>query len=365
MKTKNTFSLLTTTGILLYSLFISGCSLNNNQQSLNDKNNIVIDDTTITYKKVGNYLITEGDIIIGKTTENINTIKNRIKNMISFNNTQFQNKKNTLSKTRGGIISKTSSFLWPNNTLVYRIDTSFTSDEITSIKSALNVWASEIPGLKFQECPNCNSNTDHVFFDDTTVNTCSSYVGRIGGQQEISLGWCKGSGYIYDIAHEIGHTLGFFHPMSRYDRNEHINIIWNNVPNGVLNGNFSNNNYGVDFGDEYDYDSIMHYSWTTYEICEYGDDCFDIDLNVCDYWYPCMDAHGDLYGLKMWMYAIDVNGDMDITNTLKMGQKDHLSTIDISKMKYLYPIKTYNSPCDIPSAENGGTKIYCCNSSCN
>lgn len=42
---------------------------------------------------------------------------------------------------------------------------------------------------------------------------CWSYVGRIGGKQDISIG--SGCGFKGTVIHEILHALGFFHEHTR------------------------------------------------------------------------------------------------------------------------------------------------------
>jgi len=55
-------------------------------------------------------------------------------------------------------------------------------------------------------------------------------VGRIGGKQDLSLGYgCLGSG---TIIHEFLHAIGFFHEQSRPDRDQYIQINMENVISG-------------------------------------------------------------------------------------------------------------------------------------
>jgi len=95
-------------------------------------------------------------------------------------------------------------------------------------------------------------------------NVCSSPVGRqrkpVGGVQYIKLSpGCVGSHGI--IVHEIMHAIGFYHEQSRTDRDEYVDIIWQNIPEDKK---FNFKKYGVehidDLGIKYDYYSIMHYS---------------------------------------------------------------------------------------------------------
>ncbi|VDP36675.1 unnamed protein product [Heligmosomoides polygyrus] len=56
---------------------------------------------------------------------------------------------------------------------------------------------------------------------------CWSYVGKIGNEQSLSLG--RGCEAVSIAAHEIGHALGFFHTMSRHDRNEYVTVNTANI----------------------------------------------------------------------------------------------------------------------------------------
>ncbi|KIH63606.1 astacin [Ancylostoma duodenale] len=87
---------------------------------------------------------------------------------------------------------------------------------------------------------------------------CWSYIGRIGGQQDLSLG--HGCGSVGTAAHEIGHAIGFYRTQSRHDRDNFITFNPQNVKPDWLDQfakqtTETNENYGI----TYDYGSIMHY----------------------------------------------------------------------------------------------------------
>ncbi|XP_030641223.1 meprin A subunit beta-like [Chanos chanos] len=88
---------------------------------------------------------------------------------------------------------------------------------------------------------------------------CYSYVGNtFTNGQVLSIGaYCD---TIAIVEHEFLHALGFFHEQSRYDRDEYVTIVWENI----LAGRESNfNKYNKDEittqGTPYDYTSVMHY----------------------------------------------------------------------------------------------------------
>ncbi len=67
--------------------------------------------------------------------------------------------------------------------------------------------------------------------------------------------------------HEVGHAIGFWHEQSRPDRDQYIDIIWNNIENDISSRyQFKQRTHQEvnSRGSEYDYDSIMHYEKTAF-----------------------------------------------------------------------------------------------------
>ncbi|KAK6060936.1 astacin [Cooperia oncophora] len=89
---------------------------------------------------------------------------------------------------------------------------------------------------------------------------CWSYVGRLGGKQDLSLG----SGCRQQLLTRLVMPLGFFHTHSRHDRDKYITVDKENIKPDwldqfLLETPDTNNNYDL----TYDYGSIMHYGTTS------------------------------------------------------------------------------------------------------
>ncbi|XP_058238123.1 low choriolytic enzyme-like [Hemibagrus wyckioides] len=86
---------------------------------------------------------------------------------------------------------------------------------------------------------------------------CYSFVGRIGGMQNVSL---QRDGCVYHdiIQHELLHALGFHHEQDRSDRDDHVRILLENVIPGDEHNfdKLDTNNLNT----PYDYNSVMQYS---------------------------------------------------------------------------------------------------------
>lgn len=99
---------------------------------------------------------------------------------------------------------------------------------------------------------------------------CWSYVGMRGGRQQLNLQTNQpevGCFRLFTIAHEFLHALGFYHMQSATERDDYVRIVWDKIQSGT-EGNFNKYESNVinQFGVEYDYGSVMHYSRTAFTI---------------------------------------------------------------------------------------------------
>ncbi|XP_063298112.1 hatching enzyme 1.2-like [Pelobates fuscus] len=162
--------------------------------------------------------------------------------------------------SRGVIVC--SNCLWnalENGTVLvpYEFEDTFTEKEKNGIKYCLKEFEI-LTCVKFVE-----RKTERDYVGIKSASGCWSNIGRIGGEQSVSLN--KGGCLIIGaVQHEMMHALGFYHEQSRSDRDNYVDIIWQNI-NPDFTGNFNverTHNLGL----PYDYGSVMHYPRNAFRI---------------------------------------------------------------------------------------------------
>eukprot|EP00057_Strongylocentrotus_purpuratus_P007633 XP_011662107.1 PREDICTED: blastula protease 10 [Strongylocentrotus purpuratus] len=165
---------------------------------------------------------------------------------------------------------------WTFNIVPYEITPS-SSDDAQVIRAAMDHWE-QSTCLRFEPRTSSHaSQLDHnTYLSFIKGDGCWSYVGRAAnGEQQISIG--SGCEYVSPfatyyisyytvahklgiVAHEIGHAIGFHHEQSRPDRDEYINVHFENIESG-----FEHNFEKYDWNEvttrnvDYDVGSVMHY----------------------------------------------------------------------------------------------------------
>lgn len=137
--------------------------------------------------------------------------------------------------------------LWPNSTIPYTIAPGFSSFMQGQIAFAID-YLNRYTNLCI--VPRTNQ-ADYVRFIPS--GSCASQIGRVGGEQIIEL--AEGCHYVI-TSHEIIHAAGFYHEQARNDRDQYVDIFWDNIIEDKKHNFFLQG--GQDLG-YYDYLSVMHY----------------------------------------------------------------------------------------------------------
>jgi hypothetical protein len=207
---------------------------------------------TIGFRVVEGNAIAEGDINLGKHEDL------KIKGSIDpLEYPTAYNEPHELDLTKQASIAKSQNSSWGghrkwiNGIVPYTINIGdFSPQDISVIKSAFNEIEA-VSNIKFVPA--------QQHFNQVEVyrgQGCSSEVGMTGGRQYLSLGYgCVSKGV---VIHELMHTLGYYHEQSRFDRDQYIEIHWQNILYG-MDYNFQKLGRETTTQGPYDYGSIMHY----------------------------------------------------------------------------------------------------------
>ena len=199
----------------------------------------------VLYAAVDGYAVFEGCIILGTVKQMETTVQ-----ALRDNPALLTDWDESL-----GIAIRGAQYRWPDGTIPYLIDAGLPRPE--RVHEAIAHWQQHTQ-IKLR--PRGANDDDYVVF--VPGGGCASAVGRQGGRQEIILSpACE----VGNVIHEIGHTVGLWHEQSRSDRDEHIEIVWQNI-HPLYRHNFEQHiEDGIDIV-EYDYGSIMHYPETAFAI---------------------------------------------------------------------------------------------------
>jgi astacin (peptidase family M12A) len=240
----------------------------------------------VNFATVNGQAVLEGDILLGPAT----TLPLR-----------YGIPRASTLETKSAVAVASRSYLWPDAEIPYAIDGS-AAEKASAINWAFGVFSST--PIRFR--PRIASDRDYVVFRELGSG-CWSYLGRQGGAQDIDVTTCQGG----NIAHELMHAAGFYHEQSRGDRDNYIDIVWDEIAPEMRSNFDKRDARGQDIG-PYDYGSIMHYPSTA----------------------------GSRSG-KPTIIPRDRNA--------RIGQREALSALDRSAIDTLYPIGTRAPSASLPA----------------
>ena len=143
---------------------------------------------------------------------------------------------------------------WPNATVIYSIDKKL-DDKAKEIFMKAIDYIKNVSCVRFEEKNKKSKN----FILVKKGNACSSKVGyRQNGAQPLIINGDLCS--FGSVVHELPHSLSFLHMHTAKDRDEHIEIKWNNIRDDAKINFKSFSAHVTMLGTDYDYNSLMHYS---------------------------------------------------------------------------------------------------------
>jgi hypothetical protein len=194
--------------------------------------------------------------------------------------------------------------LWPEGIVPYEFDDNVSQWQRDAMINAMQQWQN-VASVSFRT--KGWSDFYYIHIQNSTEN--SSPVGRNLFSHDVNIyNW----NLTFVMAHELGHTLGFWHEQSRADRGGYIQINTANIQ-ADYQDQFEIHSEASHYG-TYDFDSVMHY-----DQCAFSIDC--AAGAKCNCTHPSITVLPP-YGTE-WQTRI--------------GQRDHLSDWDKLVMSFLYP----------------------------
>lgn len=180
---------------------------------------------------------------------------------------------------------KSSEYKWPNGIVPYLFDDDYIERDKSAVLSAMEIFQKQTC-IRF--VLKRSNHTEHIKFKKSNNGGCGALVGFRAQKNEsndvvLSENCLKMPGA---IQHELLHVLALLHEQSRADRDDYVDIIWENIIPGRISPYFivfysqflmrklvhhlnfkghehnfakSPPDFTETFGLPYDFDSLMHY----------------------------------------------------------------------------------------------------------
>lgn len=253
------------------------------------------DPVTFSYEIIDDLAIFEGDMILGSAEEFAEFAEADEIELLPQGTALYE------SVCWKFIINlKCKKYRWPDALVPYTFQDDWGDDTVDAMmRQRIRDAMDEIEAVTALRFVPRDGQEDFVRLQNSSG--CSAHVGRQRGLQRINLSTNCGK---WSVVHEILHALGINHEHTRHDRDDSVQINFDNIRSGKKH-NFETSGIAFDFGN-YDLDSVMHYSSRAFCKKDEDDNCV---------------------------------GDTIVTKPpgLEIGQRDSLSTGDIITINRLYP----------------------------
>lgn len=156
---------------------------------------------------------------------------------------------------------------WPSSRwtmpIRYWLSSAYTSTEKSAIDAALNqIYTSTGGCIRFvKDTTRLTSGSQMQFWKPGTGCYGYSYIGRQSGgitNINVATGGCSGDVFKGLVMHETIHALGGGHEQCRTDRDDYIEILWENIDPQDWD-QYEIDDWSTSYGVPYDYKSRMHY----------------------------------------------------------------------------------------------------------
>jgi len=162
-------------------------------------------------------------------------------------------------RTRNALncISTTFSCLWEKNYWngIVEVPYTLSDDYDYNMKKKIT---DAMEGFHSQTCVRfVPRRSERFYLNIISRGGCYSAIGRIGDKQTVSLAK-YGCLTTATIQHELLHALGFYHEHTRSDRDQYVDINWDNISSYNYHNFYKQDTNNL--GTPYDYQSVMHYN---------------------------------------------------------------------------------------------------------
>ncbi len=156
---------------------------------------------------------------------------------------------------------------WPKGIIPYDVS-KLNPDQATNATLAMRLWMDTGANITF--VPHTTEKEYIYFTGNTEAGNNTSFNGfRKGSRVEVNITafwWRQGP---WMPAHELGHTLGFFHEHQRWDRDRYVTIHYEHIkPGREPDYDWVPKTNWIVITPGYDYRSIMHYRTCWASKCE-------------------------------------------------------------------------------------------------